>query len=268
MRVYSKLKIVFVIATLSLLIPVFGTAQDQYFDSSGTPIRFVELGEGEPVIMVHGFGGSLEMWRQTGVMQSLSEDFHVVAMDARGHGLSGKPHDPGQYGSQMAEDVLSLMNHLGLEKAHIVGYSMGSRLTGYLIANNSNRIISATLGASPPRRESDGNLEERAGQFIANVEESARNATSDDGQDYVALAAIPKSWGEQVVKDEQLMANQIPTFGIVGTDDPRIRGMENLAAIMPNFELVVVDGATHGSLPGRPEFISSLKQFLETQSQH
>src|SRR5512145_700779 len=94
--------------------------QDLHFDSAGVEIRYTVQGEGEPVVLVHGFTASVETnWGQPGVIAALAEDFRVIAIDARGHGKSGKPHDPAAYGANMMEDVIRLMDHLGILKAHI-----------------------------------------------------------------------------------------------------------------------------------------------------
>ena len=249
-----------------VLLPVAGFAQDQFFDSAGVRIRFVDHGTGEPVVLVHGFTGRLETWSERGVQGELAKDFRVIALDCRGHGQSGKPHDPEGYGAEMAEDIVRLLDHLGLNEAHVVGYSMGARLTGYLLANKPERLITATLGGSPPRLSHVG-LEERANRFIANVEERGRAADPSDGQDYLALAAIPRSWGEQVVKESDLMASTVPTLAIVGSEDPRLSGMKALKDVMPALELVIVDGATHGGergAMGRPEFARAVHDFLSS----
>ena len=137
------------VCCLALASPA-ATPPDQFFDSDGVRIRFVDLGRGEPVVLVHGFTSTLESWNRGDILQSLSRDYRVIALDCRGHGKSDKPHEPEQYGTDSALDVLRLMDHLEIPNAHIVGYSMGARLTGYLLANHPERFISATLGGSTP----------------------------------------------------------------------------------------------------------------------
>src|SRR5438046_199275 len=73
-------------------------AQDRWFDSNGVQIHYIEQGSGEPVLLIHGYTRSIETnWLQTGVFQNLAKDHHVIAFDLRGHGKSGKPHDPALY---------------------------------------------------------------------------------------------------------------------------------------------------------------------------
>ena len=90
-------------AVLSLASPASSLSaqsalQDRYFDSSGVRIRYVEAGKGTPIILVHGFTRNIETnWLETGVLSALAKRHRVIAVDLRGHGKSGKPHDPSAY---------------------------------------------------------------------------------------------------------------------------------------------------------------------------
>jgi pimeloyl-ACP methyl ester carboxylesterase len=126
-------------------------AQDQYFDSSGVRIRYIDRGKGEPVVLLHGNGGSLQGWIDAGIVASLERDYRVIAFDARGHGKSGKPHEVSAYGRQMGLDVIRLLDHLGLTRAHFVGYSMGASIFGTLVTTHSSRFITLTMGGSTGR---------------------------------------------------------------------------------------------------------------------
>jgi pimeloyl-ACP methyl ester carboxylesterase len=104
---------------------------DRFFTSEGVRIRYVDVGRGEPVVLVHGFSSSLDAnWRSLGIIEKLSKDFRVIALDCRGHGESDKPHDAASYGINMIEDVTRLLDHLAVRRAHIVGYSMGGAIAG------------------------------------------------------------------------------------------------------------------------------------------
>jgi pimeloyl-ACP methyl ester carboxylesterase len=88
--------------------------EDKYFDSAGVNIRYVEQGAGEPVILLHGFTSNIERaWIDRGIFAELAKTNRVIAFDSRGHGKSGKPHDPAQYGREMGQDVIRLMDYLG-----------------------------------------------------------------------------------------------------------------------------------------------------------
>jgi len=134
-----------------VLASATGFAQDKFFDSNGVTIRYVEQGNGEPVVLLHGMGSSLETWVTRGVLQNLARDYRVIAFDARGHGRSGKPHDPKQYGREMALDTVRLLDHLDIRRAHVVGYSMGGFLTSQLLTLHPDRFLTATLVAGAGR---------------------------------------------------------------------------------------------------------------------
>ena len=119
-----------------------------YFDSKGVQIYFEEHGIGEPVVLVHGFASRAEHnWGATNWFTTLAPHYRVVALDCRGHGKSGKPHDSAAYGGEiMGEDVIGLMDHLGIKRTLIMGYSMGGRIVTGLLMSHPERLRAAVLG--------------------------------------------------------------------------------------------------------------------------
>src|SRR5688572_21559564 len=117
--------------------------------SDGIKIHYLELGRsGTPVILIHGYTANAEgKWIKSNIAQTLAKNHRVIAIDARGHGKSDKPHDPNKYGPRMAADVIELMDRLKIAKAHIHGYSMGGGILTQLLARHHDRIISAIYGA-------------------------------------------------------------------------------------------------------------------------
>ena len=108
-------------------------AEDRFFDSAGVRIHYIEQGAGEPVVLIHGYTVDLnEQWIATGVFPALASSYRVIALDARGHGLSDKPHERSAYGPEMGLDIVRLLDHLGIRRAHIVGYSMGAHIVAQL----------------------------------------------------------------------------------------------------------------------------------------
>src|SRR5438552_1973382 len=105
-------------------------AEDRFFDSKGVRIHYVIEGQGEPVLLVHGFAANIQLqWGLPGVLKTLAKDYQVIAIDCRGHGGSGKPHDPAMYGIEVVEDLVRLLDHLDIRRAHVVGYSLGAFIT-------------------------------------------------------------------------------------------------------------------------------------------
>jgi creatinine amidohydrolase len=273
-----------------------GTAK--FFDAGGVQIHYVEKGQGEPVVLLHGIGGSLQSWIDTGVFDKLAADHRVIAFDARGHGKSGKPHDPKQYGLQMPLDVVRLLDHLTIKQAHIVGYSMGGSTTSQLLTMHPERFLTATLAAGAGRfeftaedaRGAEQEASERERECISRTlmarlaapgtptpseeEMKKRSAAcfADTTQDPRAIAAVTRSRKETVIAPDRAAAVTVPTLGIVGTLDPAAAGLDRLKKIRPSLQLVRVAGAVHSSaaangLMRQEEFITALRAFIASRGQ-
>src|SRR6185436_12050539 len=126
MKIPSLRVVALIVAAASLAAAQTSTPPDQFFDSNGVQIRYVEQGTGPAVVMLHGYTGSLDRhFIANGVFAAIAKDHRAIAMDLRAHGKSGKPHDPNAYGDELAKDVIRLLDHLKIQRAHIVGYSLG-----------------------------------------------------------------------------------------------------------------------------------------------
>jgi pimeloyl-ACP methyl ester carboxylesterase len=261
-------------------------ADDRFFDSAGVKIRYVEAGRGAPVVLIHGYTVDIEQqFVVSGVLPALARHYRVIALDARGHGKSDKPHDPKRYGPEMGLDIVRLMDHLGLRRAHIVGYSMGAHIVAQLLVAHPERFVTATLGGASGRRNWSDEDERRvaieAGEMDQGLltsqivrlwpkdrppptedEVRARSAVRLAGKDPLALAAVRRSNRDQVVTEAQMAAVRVPVLGIVGTADPYLKEFQQLKAAMPQLELVSIEGASHGSAPARPDFVAALERFL------
>ena len=121
----------------------------EFTTSDGLRLHYAQLGTtGTPVILIHGSGGMAQTWLDNGVAHALAEDHVVIAADMRGHGRSQGPRT-----GDMALDVIELMDHLGFERAHLHGFSMGGSITARLMARVPERIITAAFGGSGVREE-------------------------------------------------------------------------------------------------------------------
>jgi pimeloyl-ACP methyl ester carboxylesterase len=260
-------------------------AEDLFFDSNGVKIHYTVEGRGEPVLLIHGFTASAQVqWVLPGITKALAADYRVIALDNRGHGKSDKPHDPKQYGMEMVEDSVRLLDHLKVKKAHVVGYSMGAIITAKLVATHPERVVSATLGgAAGLRAGADLSFFNRLadaleeGKGIGSLLEvltppgkpkpteerlKAVNGMLAAMNDTKALAAVVRSWKELTVSDDRLKANRVPTLALVGADDPLKKGVDEWKGRMANFRVVVIDGADHMTAFARPEFVRALREFL------
>src|SRR6476660_9785706 len=118
------------------------------FQSDGVRIAYWDEGEGEPILLVHGFASNVATnWIDPGWVSTLmASGRRVIAFDNRGHGQSEKLYDPERYGAPiMAEDARRLLDHLGIERADVMGYSMGARISAFLVLNHPARVRSAIL---------------------------------------------------------------------------------------------------------------------------
>src|SRR5262245_44224221 len=119
------------------------------FDSAGVAIAYEDLGEGPPIVLVHGLASERRNnWKEPRWFDTLTAaGRRVIPLDCRGHGESDKPHDPAAYAVELVSgDVLRLMDHLGVERADLMGYSMGSRISASLLARHGDRFGAAVLG--------------------------------------------------------------------------------------------------------------------------
>src|SRR5262249_1021602 len=122
-------------------------ASAERFNSDGVQIHYTVTGEGEPVILIHGLCSSAKRnWELPGITAVLAKRYQVIPVDCRGHGQSDKPEAEGEYGAKMVEDVVQLMDHLHIEKARVVGYSMGGIITMKLTVMHPERVRLAVLG--------------------------------------------------------------------------------------------------------------------------
>ena len=276
---------------LVLASPLSAQTADKWFDSNGVQIRYVEQGAGEPVLVIHGYTRSIETnWVEPGVIQNLARDHRVIAFDLRGHGKSGKPTAPAAYGANLVQDAIRLLDHLGIKRAHIVGYSLGATITAKLLTTNPDRFLTATLGGAAGywnwKPEYDRNAEAYAAELEGEVpfrglvvamtppdepkrtEEQIRvlSAALASVNDVKALAAYNRAGSRALNStDAEISAIKVPTLGVIGSLD-NVGRMNQLKALLPSLKLVVIDGATHAgerTVIRRPEFVAAIREFID-----
>lgn len=275
-----------IILTLALLLLSLAPlpAEEADFDSNGVNIHYRLEGQGEPVLLIHGFGlNGLMQWSK--LRSALKNDYQLIAIDNRGHGKSGKPHDPAQYGVEMVNDQVRLLDHLGIEKAHVVGYSMGGGIALQLVVNHPDRVQTAVIGGSgwsPPsedqvdlRQPLIDDLENNRGfgklfERLASTDstEEERKAMQGLGallnamNDQPALAALLKGRWESQPDEDQIRAIATPLAAIIGEHDPILPAARRLHELNPASTLIVVPAATHQTAQGSPEFIAGVRALI------
>jgi pimeloyl-ACP methyl ester carboxylesterase len=285
-------RVVLLLLFVAVVAPVHTQTarQDRFFDSQGVKIRYIDVGQGEPVVLIHGFSSDLDQsWGNPGTIDRLAADFRVVALDVRGHGKSDKPHDTASYGLPVVEDVTRLLDHLHIAKAHIVGYSMGGAITGKFIALHPDRTISAVFGGSAPRTGWTAQTEKDSEELATSLETghgirplilrlsppgepppseetiAARSRATLGQNDALALAAVQRGNKAQVITLADVNGLKMPLLAIIGSADPIKAGVDAFKRVKPELEVVVLEGATHSGergAPARPEFRDALHAFL------
>jgi pimeloyl-ACP methyl ester carboxylesterase len=250
------------------------------FDSTGVPINYIDEGSGPAVILVHGFASSLHgNWRAPGIVDALvGAGRRVVALDCRGHGRSGKPHDPAAYaGRKMQDDVIALLDHLRIERADLVGYSMGGMISAMLLVNYSERFRSVVIAGAGGMIVEGGRTRERADAIARAMEapdgkqdanELARGFRAfaeASGNDLQALAAMQRSDRRGAFDPRKLAGVRLPVVVIVGDRDTLVGKPEPLAAAIPGARSVTVPG-DHLSAVGAPELKAAILSFLAEHS--
>jgi len=250
----------------SLLIVFFAlqlssaaAAEDRFFVSDGVQIRFIDEGRGTPVLLIHGYSSDIDSgWRNRGVINGLiSAGYRVIAYDNRGHGKSDKPQGTSKYGLNMVEDGRRLLDHLNIDRAHVVGYSLGGRLANKLRELHQNRVISLTVGGTSRPTEPRTVTAER----IENLDKQLRNKGVEDELDRAALIAVRVSSSEFLGNESELGRNKIPMLVMRGEQDQPERAQE-LAEITSNAKFKMVPG-DHITAPATPEFLEALLTFLD-----
>jgi pimeloyl-ACP methyl ester carboxylesterase len=268
---------------LSFLFIPSSLAEDSFFDSDGTKIHYVVEGKGEPLLVIHGFAGSIQP--MTDAFKNLSNNFQVIAMDCRGHGQSEKPHDLDAYGMNMIKDQIRLLDHL--KRAHVFGYSLGGAIAMGVVGFYPERVLSAIVGGAgwvPPGqvREITGlnwndfadSLEQGKGiapLLLAQIPGGQPKPTPEQlemvnkafmaTQDPLALAAIIRNFVPSP-SEAQIRSNKIPVLALIGEKDFGKKDVDRLNGLMPNLKIVVIPNASHGTAPADPLFIKSLNDFL------
>ena len=224
------------------------------FDAKGVRIQYMVQGVGEPVVLIHGLHASaLTNWKAPGIMDLLSKQYQVIALDLPGHGGSDKPDKEEAYGVQMVEDVVLLLDHLKIKKAHIVGYSLGGMIALKFIAEHSDRALSGTLGGMGWLREG-GWLQEVWDKIP--VREGNRTP-----------AACINSMGKLALTEDALKAIKTPMTILVGDQDPvKKLYVIPLQQVRKDWSVIEIEGAGHLNCIVKKKFSEEIVKWLDKNS--
>jgi len=244
------------------------------FQHGSVEIAFLDEGQGDPIVLVHGFASSKEVnWVQPGWVATLTDaGRRVIALDNRGHGQSTKVYDPADYHTErMADDVRALLDHLGLAHADIMGYSMGARIGAWLSAKHPECVRSLILGGLGIHLVDGVGLPEH----IAEALEAPSLAAVRDPQgrmfrafaeqtksDLEALAACIRG-SRQTLAPSEVARLSMPVLIAVGTKDQVAGSAHELAAIIPAARALDIPGRDHMLAVGDKVFKAGVLAFLE-----
>jgi pimeloyl-ACP methyl ester carboxylesterase len=274
------------------IVPALAVEDGKFADFGGVKIHYIDRGQGEPIVLLHGGTSNLESWISGGVVADLTKNFRVIAFDARGSGKSDKPRDPKAYGRQQALDVPRLLDALKLDRAHIVGFSLGSSTVAQLLTLNPERFLTATQAAGAgrsPKAANDPRIEVEASEIEKGcisrsrlfrqappnakpTEDDYRKAEercrADKNFDQYSVAASLRGYRDQAVTLEQMAKVKVPTLGIVGTLDHTLKEMQDLSKARPDMKFVLLDGVSHTGVTGiqrQPALVKEIRAFIAAQ---
>jgi pimeloyl-ACP methyl ester carboxylesterase len=244
------------------------------FRSDDADIAYLDAGDGAPMVLVHGFASTKETnWVAPGWVDALARaGRRAIALDNRGHGASTKLYDPARYHSAiMAEDVRGLMEHLGLARADVMGYSMGARIAAYLALAHPQRVGHLVFGGLGIKLVEGVGLPDTIAAAleapsISDVKDpqgyAFRAFAQQTKSDLEALAACIRG-SRQTLTREQAAGITAPTLVAVGSTDTIAGSAQELAMLMPNARALTIPGRDHMLAVGDKVFKAGVLAFLE-----
>jgi len=236
-------------------------------------IAFLDEGEGDPIVLVHGFASTAAVnWVHPGWVATLTKaGRRVLALDNRGHGASSKLYDPAAYHSAiMAEDVRALLDHLGLGSADVMGYSMGARISAFLALAHPGRLRKVVFGGLGSHLIEGVGLPESIADALeapslADVRDpqgrTFRAFAEQTSSDLKALAACVRGSRQTLSRDE-VAAIRVPVLVAVGSKDTVAGAAHELAALLPFGRALDIPGRDHMLAVGDKVFKQGALAFL------
>lgn len=246
----------------------------KFFSHDGFELAFIDEGEGDPVLLIHGFASThFVNWVAPGWVKTLRDaGYRAIALDNRGHGQSTKSHEAADYTPEkMAGDAAALLDHLGLARAHVMGYSMGARVSAFTALEHPEKVATLILGGlGIGMIEGVGEWDEIAEALTADdpatIESERgrmfRTFADQTKSDRQALAACI-STSRELLSAEQVGRISQPTLVAVGTRDDIAGAPEPLAELLPNGVPFAIERRDHMLAVGDRSFKARALAFLE-----
>ena len=243
------------------------------FHNGAVEIAFLDEGEGDPIVLVHGFASTKNVnWVYPGWVSELKKNGRrVIALDLRGHGDSSKLYEPEQYSVEiMAGDVIALMDHLNIERADIMGYSLGSRITAVLARSRPTRLRSAIFGGIGIGLIEGGGPGENVAQALEApslddvtdpVGRTFRAFADQTRADRRALAACLRG-SRRLMTQQEAAEITVPVLIAVGTKDEIAGSAEALGKIIPGSQVLNIPNRDHMRAVGDRVYKAGVLEFL------
>jgi len=243
------------------------------FHHGEVEIAYLDEGAGAPVVLVHGFASNKEInWVNPGWVATLTgAGMRAIALDNRGHGASSKLTNPAAYHSAtMAEDLQALLDHLGIDRADVIGYSMGARIAAFLAMNNPARVRRVVFGGLGFRLVEGVGLSENIAvaleaRSLTDVSDPTgrlfRSFAEQTKSDLPALAACIRG-SRQTLSRAQVATIKAPVLVAVGTEDKVAGSAQILAALIPNARALDIPNRDHMLAVGDKVFKAGVIEFL------
>ena len=247
------------------------------FDNGAVEIAYLDEGEGDPILLVHGFASTKNVnWvYPTWVSELRKNGRRVIALDNRGHGESTKLYDPAEYSIPiMASDVVALMDHLSIPRADIMGYSLGARMTAWLGLTKPERLRSAILGGigmamvdgGGPGENVAAALEAPSLEEVSDpVGRTFRAFADQTRSDRRALAACLRGSRGLMSRDEVTGIN-VPVLIAVGTTDEVAGSAHGLGDLIPGAEVLDIPNRDHMRAVGDKVYKTGVVDFLSRRA--
>jgi pimeloyl-ACP methyl ester carboxylesterase len=212
-------------------------------------------------------GSARSNYLDTGIISDLAARHRVLALDFRGQGASEKPLSSDRYGNlRLAEDVTEAMDRLGIQKAHIVGYSLGGQVERVLLSTAPSRFLTATFGGSGIREEDPAR--ERAMAHLDRVGDDQHPPPGADrlwtppAKDDPVLKAMMDAPSPQPLQALDLAAIRFPVLSIMGEFNEPTRWTSRMRRELSDYRRVVLPGRTHLTALADPAFRTTLVAFV------
>ena len=246
----------------------------QKFNSAGVEIAYSDEGQGEPVLLIHGFASNARVnWQATGWINTLlTAGYRVICIDNRGHGESEKLYDPELYSASiMAEDAARLLDHLHITHTAVMGYSMGARISAFLTMQHPQKVSRAVfaglaermvLGVPGGDAISDGLLAADVRDVVDPGARSFRIFAENTKSDLKALSACIRS-SRVKISPEALAKITCPVLVVAGDADTVSGPVQPLVDMIPGAKGITLPNRNHMNAVGDAGYKKAVLEFLK-----